>query len=550
MKRILFIALILSPFWGLAQNVLSQGKISGNFQMDAQYYFQDSAIGAPDGPEKLLVNGFANLLYTNGNFTAGLRYENFLNPMLGYDKRYKGNGISYRFATYKNDNIEVTVGNYYEQFGSGLILRTYENWNLGFDNSLDGLRVKYTPFAGVTVKGVIGRQRFFFEKPQGLVRGADVDVSLNDFISKYKDAKLKITLGGSFVSKFQEDQDPLYKLPANVGAYAGRISMNYGRFDFMGEYAHKINDPSTVNNFIYKDGEALFLNLSYSQKGLGISLSGKRVDNMDFRSDRTQTGNVLNINYLPTISKEHTYSLAAYYPYSTQPNGEMGYQAQIDYKIKKGSFLGGKYGTNITLNFSKVNSIDRKNIDDSTYVSQPGTLGYSSSFFSFGKETYFQDFNLEVGHKFSKKFKMSAMYVNMIYNYAIIQGHLMETGDSLLYGDIAIVDMSFALTENKTLRLEFEHLSTVQDKGNWIMGMAELSIAPKWFFSLTDRWNYGNKDASKQFHYYNVGVAYVHNTSRIALVYGKQVDGVVCVGGVCRAVPASNGVTLTITSSF
>ena len=85
MKRILFIALILSPFWGLAQNVLSQGKISGNFQMDAQYYFQDSAIGAPDVPEKLLVNGFANLLYTNGNFTAGLRYENFLNPMLGYD---------------------------------------------------------------------------------------------------------------------------------------------------------------------------------------------------------------------------------------------------------------------------------------------------------------------------------------------------------------------------------------------------------------------------------------------------------------------------------
>ena len=550
MKKLLLLALIIAPSLSFTQNFLSQGKITGNFQMDAQYYFEDSAIGAPKVSEKLLVNGFANILYTNGNFSAGLRYENFLNPMLGYDKRYKGNGISYRFASYKSDNLEVTVGNFYEQFGSGLILRTYENWNLGFDNSLDGLRVKYNILPGITVKGIIGRQRFFFEKPMGLVRGGDLDVNINEFIPKYKDAKLKISLGGSFVSKFQENDDPFYNLPANVGAYAGRLSLNYGKFDFMGEYAHKINDPSLVNNYIYKDGEALFLNLSYSQKGLGISLSGKRVDNMDFRSDRSQTGNVLNINYLPSISKEHSYSLAAQYPYSTQPNGEMGYQAQLDYKIKKGSKLGGKYGTSLSVNFSEVYSIDRKQIDDSTYIGESGTLGYKSNFFTFGKEKYFQDFNIELSHKFSKKFKMSVMYMNLIYNYAIIQGHLMETGDSLLYGNIAIADFSFGLTETKTLRLEFEHLSTHQDKGNWIMGMAELSIAPSWFFSVTDRSNYGNKDASKQFHYYNAGIAYIHNTNRISLMYGKQVQGVVCVGGVCRTVPASNGLTLTITSSF
>ena len=140
--------------------------------------------------------------------------------------------------------------------------------------------------------------------------------------------------------------------------------------------------------------------------------------------------------------------------------------------------------------------------------------------------------------------------MNLIYNYAIIQGHLMESGDSLLYGNIAIVDMSFGLSENKTLRLEFEHLSTHQDKGNWIMGMAELSITSGWFFSLSDRWNYGNADSGKQYHYYNAGIAYVQHTNRIALSYGKQLQGVVCVGGVCRTVPASNGLTLTITSSF
>ncbi len=550
MKRILFLAFIAISSYGFTQNVLSQGKISGNFELDAQYYFQDSAIGAPNVPEKLLVNGFANLLYTNGNFNAGIRYENFLNPMLGYDKRYKGNGIAYRFASYKSDNIEVTVGNFYEQFGTGLILRTYENWNLGFDNSLDGIRVKYNVLPGIIVKGIIGKQRFFFEKPQGLVRGGDIDVSVNELFSKFKDGKCKLTLGGSFVSKYQADEDPVYILPENVGAYAGRVALNYGKFDFMAEYAHKINDPSTVNHFIYKDGEAAFMNLSYSQKGLGISVSGKRVDNMDFRSDRTQTGNVLNINYLPTISKEQSYSLAAQYPYSTQPNGEIGYQAQLDYKIKKATFLGGKYGTQVSANFSQVHSISKSQINDSTYIGQSGTLGYTSDFFAFGKEMYFQDFNVEVSHKFSKTFKMSALYMNLIYNYAIIQGHPMENGDSLLYGNIGIVDMSFGLSENKTLRIEFEHLSTQQDKGNWIMGMAELSINPAWFFSISDRWNYGNKDAGKQFHYYNMGIAYVHHTNRISLMYGKQVQGIVCVGGVCRSVPASNGLVLTISSSF
>jgi len=64
------------------------------------------------------------------DFSAGLRYENYLNPLLGFDQRYKGNGIPYRFLTYKKDELEVTVGNYYEQFGSGIIFRTYESGDL------------------------------------------------------------------------------------------------------------------------------------------------------------------------------------------------------------------------------------------------------------------------------------------------------------------------------------------------------------------------------------------------------------------------------------
>src|ERR1043165_656607 len=136
---------------GHAQN-LPGGSLHGNFQLDAQYYITDSAIGAPEVPEKMLSNGFANFIYERDNFSAGLRYENYTNPLLGFED-YKGNGIPYRFLDYKNNELEVTAGNFYDQFGSGLVFRTYEERSLGYDNAMDGLRVKYNPIHGVYLKG-------------------------------------------------------------------------------------------------------------------------------------------------------------------------------------------------------------------------------------------------------------------------------------------------------------------------------------------------------------------------------------------------------------
>ena len=146
------------------------GQIHGNFQIDAQYYRPDSIIGAKGVPEKILSNAFANLIYTKGNFTAGVRYESYINPMLTFEN-YEGQGIPYRYAQYATDNLDVTVGSFYEQFGNGLIFRSYEARNLGYDNAMDGVRLKFSPTDGVFIKGVIGKQRFYWDKGPGLLRG-------------------------------------------------------------------------------------------------------------------------------------------------------------------------------------------------------------------------------------------------------------------------------------------------------------------------------------------------------------------------------------------
>ena len=73
-----------------------------------------------------------------------------------------GNGIPYRFAQYTIEGLDVTVGNFYEQFGNGLVFRSYEEKDLGIDNAMDGIRLKYSPVQGLALKGFVGKQRFFF----------------------------------------------------------------------------------------------------------------------------------------------------------------------------------------------------------------------------------------------------------------------------------------------------------------------------------------------------------------------------------------------------
>ena len=560
----LLVAFFLSPVITNAQDFLKNAEIHGNFQTDGQYYVTDSKLGVTDSAidgKILRMNGFTNVIYSYGNFSAGLRFEAYLPPLIGYDVQNQGAGIPYWYANYKNDKLDITAGNFYEQFGNGMILRTYEEWTLGFDNSLRGLKVKFMPINGITLKGVWGIQRNYWDtyndNSRGMVKGADADFYLNDIFPSLANAKTKLTLGGSFVSDYirGKSQTIIYnkqiydvKLPENVSAYSGRINLNIGKVTFYTEYAHKINDPSAMNKYIYKDGNGLFSNLSYSQKGFGASVSVKMIDNMSYKSNRSVTTNQLSINYLPTLTRQHAYSLSAMYPDATQPNGEFGFQGTVIYNIPKNTVIGGKTGWTIDVNYSQVNSNDTYPVNDTIRLDASGTLGHKTHFFQMGNTIYYQDFNIEITKKFFKKWTGIFSYLNQTYNKDVIEGHLNEYGD--VYANIGVADVTYNITRKYSIRGELEGLWTKQDKGNWLAGLLEFTISPAWFFSIQDQWNYGNPVSSQTIHYYLVSAGYTYNTSRISLSYGRQRAGLLCVGGVCRYVPAASGATLTITSSF
>lgn len=542
------------------------GAIHGNFQIDAANYQKDTIIGADPGKEVFRYNAFGNINYQKGGFSAGVRFESYNPPLLGYLPGYKGSGVPYRFARYQHKDIDITVGNFYEQFGSGITLRAYENRGLLYDNALDGMRVIFTPKKGITLKGLVGKQRTYFSLSPGVVRGIDGEINIMElFDSLLGKSKTKVIIGGSYVSKYQQDQNPTLVLPENVATGAGRFTVIRGGFNFNAEYAYKANDPSYQNKYSYKDGHAIIASTSYGMDGFSIMLSGKMLDNMSFRSDRDAQNTIDMINYQPDFSKFHTYSLMAYYPYATQPNGEVGGTGEVQYKFKKGTLLGGKYGMDITINGSAYYALDTTGI--APIGDTLRNYKYSTNYGNIGNE-YYHDFNIEITKKLSKKLKFTLMYANQFLNQSIVQ---FNTPDKEEHPDITshigVLDVTWRYKTGSAIRFETqgffgsydykEHAldangnkNITNNTGSWASGLIEWTPNTHWSITVADQYNYNNPLVSKRVHYYFGMIGYTNGPTRVSVSYGRQRQGIFCAGGVCRFVPASSGLNISISSSF
>jgi hypothetical protein len=548
-------------------------SVTGNFQIDAANYNKDTTIGADPGSQVVRYNSFGNINYNYGNFTAGVRFESYQPPLLGYLPGYTGTGIPYKYARYRHKDIDITVGSFYDQFGSGLCFRSYEDRGLLYDNAMNGMRVIYTPKDGVTLKGFVGRQRTYFDLSPGTVRGIDGEINITQLLNDYRTTprtndsgivdsskvkgplKTQVILGGSFVSKYQSAQSSAFVLPENVGCGAGRLSIIRGTFNFTAEGAYKINDPSYQNNYSYKDGKGIYVSSSYATEGgLTFLVTGKMIDNMSFRSDRDATNTIDMINYSPSITKNHTYMMMAYIPYASQLNGEIGGSGEIQYKFKKGTFLGGKYGMDITLNGSIMYAPDTIGLPSAGSDSSRHYL-YKVNYFGFGKK-YFHDVNIEIGKKINKHVKFTFMYSNQYINQAQVQYNTLDKG---LHPDVSsniiVLDVTWKYRSGKAIRFEGQTFQTdnkVNDYGNksWATGLVEWTPSSNWFFVAADQYNYNNPDLTRRVHYYYGSIIHVRGPTRITLSYGRQRAGIFCAGGVCRFVPSANALTISVSSSF
>ncbi|QQX76985.1 MULTISPECIES: DUF6029 family protein [Aequorivita] len=548
MRKIILGAFILMGTISYSQDT---GYFFGGLESNSQWLLDDDDLPFIAPEDQFRSNNYFQLNYTYGKFTAGIQYEAYLpSVLLGYSPTWENqNGVGTYYLNFKSESLDVTGGYFYEQFGSGLILRTWEDRQLGINNAIKGIRVKFNPTAEVDVTGVYGQVRNGFDVSEGVIQGlnANLDVS-----SLMKVETIDVKLGASYVGRYQAN-GANDSIPANVNAYGGRLDFVlknfYGGVEAITKDPDVIVNEGTISSAQHFDGTALQVNLGYAQKGLGINSTFRRLENFNFYADRYAEGNIYNeqiVNYIPALTKQHDYLLSNIYVYNAQPRllfndtekraGEVGTQVDLFYSFDKESTLG-KLGTKIAGNFSYWAGLD------ATFNSEDQT--YDAKFIGEG-DRYFRDLNIEIKNRWSSKWSTVATYQDVIIDKGVsLGGPLGVQGD--IRAQIAVVEGTRRFEGGKALRMELQHLWTPDDRKNWAAGVLEYNFNPAFTLYAADSWNYGGED---ELHYYNFGGSYTKGRTRFAMNYGRQRGGLICVGGVCRFVPENTGVTANLVVTF
>ena len=547
MKKITLFIFILFSLFSFSQE---NSSLSYGFESNSQYYLDDAKTGDFLESNRFRSNSFFKIDYSYKNFYAGLQLESYQpKALLNYSPNLDKTNLGLYYIGYKTKKIEFTLGHFYEQFGSGLILRSWEDRQLGINNALRGGKIKFSPKEYLHFTGFYAKQRKGFAISKGNIVGFNSDI---DFSSVFKFENSSFNAGFSYVGRSQERTETNFDYNNRTDLFSTRLEFTKDNFYSNLEYVAKGKDAVIIQNQIKnaKKGAALLANFGYAKKGLGINATFRRMENMSIYSDREANGNIYNesvVNYLPALTKQHDYLLTNIYVYQAQPqvsfqdpsllkSGEIGGQLDVYYKLKKGTLLGGKYGTKIAINFSSWHGL-KANYDFSGF-------DYETELFGFG-EKYFSDISIEVRKKWSKQWNSIFYYVNQSYNKRYIE----ETFGKI-NANIAVGEATYKMGKGKSLRFEAQFLATNDDKKNWVGGTIEFNATSKLAVYINDIYNYGNDLVDEQIHYYNTGGSYTVGAHRFALNYGRQRGGLICIGGVCRNVPESTGISANITMSF
>ncbi|WP_435412383.1 DUF6029 family protein [Psychroserpens mesophilus] len=602
MKRTTVLFLLIFPILGFAQDTETEtetetveenetivkqflNNLTGSLESNAQWYVNDKGLGDFDDPipefalknKHLRANSYLRLDYGFlDNFTVGLQVESYEPlPLLSYYPEYIGTDITNYYINFKNKKLDITAGHFYEQFGSGLLLRAFEERQLGLNNAIRGGRIKYMPTDYLNLTALYGNNRIGFEHSEGDVFGLDVSIDLKEVFNI--ESLSRFNFGASYVGKNEDFLAPVDEFdptnvfddkdfPELVNSYAFRFDVDFGKFFINSEYSIKGEDvvfssaslgqPKIIEGK-YFDGSAILLTTGYTVKGFGLSGTFRRLENMSFFSERDllKPGNnpfgMSSVNFIPALTKQQDYLLSNIYLYQAQSAlfiqnyggqaGEIGGQFDMYYTFKRGSALGGKYGTKLTANMSYWSLLD------ATF--DQANSSYTSEFLKFGEKLY-KDINIEIKKKWSKDWSSVFFYQNTAINKNLaIEGSYIPD-DEQINSNIFVVETTRKFSKGRSIRLEAQHLSAKEGFKNWAGGTLEYVVNNHLAFYASDIYNYGNDIEEEQIHYYNFGGSYTKGATRVALNYGRQRGGLFCVGGVCRIVPENTGLSLNLSTSF
>lgn len=527
---------IILPFLLLAilNQLKAQSSFSGDLQLNSEFYQCDSLIGAIGTPHydnlKSGIDAWLTTYYRNDawGLEAGLRLDMFNNSNLhNPGTPYTDAGIGRWYISKKIDALTITGGYIYDQFGSGLIYRAYEERPLGIDNALFGLELKYQLGENWEVTAIGGQQKDLFTRYAPVFKGVNIEGMIPT-----KNQNIVIAPGAAFINR-TIDQENMNLIASQINSYEleDRFVPKYNMYaasiyntltvkdvTWYFEYAQKTHEAiKDINGqLIDADGRVFYSSLTYSTSkigdGFGITGQFRTVDNWVMRVSPNETLLDGILDYLPSVTKQNSLRLTARYQAVAQELGEMAYQISTTFSPKK--------GYTINLNYSNITDPDQLQLF----------------------REVFGDFEMR---KSKYKLLLGGQYI--LYNQEVFENH---PDIPMVEAITPFAEFTYKITKKKSIRMELQYQNCEQDFGSWLYGLVEYNIAPKWSFALSDMWNYDPLKTENDLHYYSIFTAFTQKSTRFTLNYVKQIAGIVCTGGICRYEPAFSGLKAGMIATF
>src|ERR1700761_5260862 len=157
-------AAILFLLLFITGKILAQGTFSGDLMMNMNFFQRDTNIKAAGNPlyDNYLSGseGWLDLRYAINGFTFFVRADAFNNSNLKNPTSANTDfGIGAWSVTKDMKDLSITVGSIYDQIGSGILFRAYEDRGLLIDNALVGIELKYKLTDNIMLKGFTGQQK-------------------------------------------------------------------------------------------------------------------------------------------------------------------------------------------------------------------------------------------------------------------------------------------------------------------------------------------------------------------------------------------------------